>query len=55
MNRKQFRNSNHEMPTEPGRYQWKMSQGVYIPVTWDGEHWHAKNGDDLGTAVIFWR
>ncbi|MCP4354035.1 MAG: hypothetical protein GY793_00110 [Proteobacteria bacterium] len=55
MNRKQFRNSNREVPTKPGKYQWKMQPRVFIPVIWKDKKWFTISGDSLGKAVVFWR
>lgn len=54
MNRKQFRDSNHEIPTKNGRYQWDSPFGR-VPVRWINGVWFSISGDRLGTAVRWWR
>ncbi len=55
MNRKQFRNSNSELPTKPGKYQWKVQSGMYAPVEYRDSKWYTVSGDLITMTVVKWR
>lgn len=54
MNKKQFRNTISEVPTKNGRYEWD-SQFGRVPVDYIDGEWYSLSGDNLGTAVKWWR
>ncbi len=56
MNFKLLNDSRYCLPANPGTYQW-FSKFIhdYIPVIWDGEHWHINGAVVDKETVRYWR
>lgn len=55
MNFKALKDSRTEIPAQPGNYQWWSRSLGYLPVIWDGEHWHINGSIVDRETVRYWR
>lgn len=56
MDFKKLNDSRYCLPANPGTYQW-FSKFIhdYIPVIWDGQHWHINGSVVDKETVRYWR
>ena len=56
MNFKALKDSRTEIPANAGNYFWfSKYMKTYIPVIWDGEHWHINRSIVDRETVRYWR